>query len=150
MHTALFLVATAIARAHDAWLLRLGRRRALAARVARLEERVARLEAENDLLRTRFLRVPSRRRPHYRKHERLAILWHARRHGLSVNRTALAFVRSVPTVVNWHRVARRREPHLLPPIRGLPASWPSSPTASRPSGRAGARAGSRASSRAWA
>mgnify|MGYP001820843688 CR=1 FL=1 len=120
MHHALLLVAAAIARAYDAWLLRLGRRRTRAGRVARLEERVARLEAENDLLRTRFLRIPGRRRPHYRKHERLAILWHARRHGLSVRRTAHAFVLSVPTVVTWHRVARWRDPHLLPSIRGLP------------------------------
>ena len=38
MHQALLLVAAAIARAHDTWLLQLGRRRTLAGRVAWLED----------------------------------------------------------------------------------------------------------------
>ena len=58
MHHALLLVAAALARAHDIWLLRVGRRRSLAGRVAVLEQRIARLEAEGALLRARFLRLP--------------------------------------------------------------------------------------------
>ena len=90
MHKALLFIATAIARAHDAWLLTLGRRLSLTGRVALLEEHVARLEAESDLLRARFLRVPGRRRPHYRRHERMDILWNAARYGLSSVRPARA------------------------------------------------------------
>ncbi len=48
------------------------------------------------------------------------ILWHAARYRLSVEKTAQAFVLSVQTVLNWHRVMRRKDPHLLPPLRGLP------------------------------
>ena len=79
MHHALVLVAAAIAHAHDAWLVTLGRRLSLTGRVALLEDRVARLETEAALLHSRFLRVPGRRRPHYRRHERMDILWHAAR-----------------------------------------------------------------------
>ena len=120
MHQAILLVAAAVSRAHDAWLLRLGRRRSLAGRVAHLEERVARLAAENAVLRARFLRVPGRCRPHYRRHERMDTLWHAVRYRLSVEKAADAFVLTPQTILNWRRVARRREPHLLPPLRGLP------------------------------
>ena len=120
MHHALLLVAATIARGHDLWRERAGRRFPLSGRVAMLEERVARLEAENSLLRNRFLRVPGKRRPHYRRHERLDILWHAERYRLSVEQTARAFVITPTTLVNWHRVMRRREPHLLPSLRGLP------------------------------
>ncbi len=120
MHQALLLVAAVIARAHDHWRRRAGRRRLLSSRLAVLEERVARLEAECDLLRARLLGIPGRRRPHYRRHERLDILWHAARYGLSVEKTAQAFVLSVQTILNWHRVMRRKDPHLLPPLRGLP------------------------------
>jgi len=120
MHEALILVARAIAFAHDRWRAEIARRLTLSGHIAVLEERVARLETENALLRDRFLRVPGRRRPHYRRHERMSILWHAARYGLSVESTARVFVLSVQTVVSWHRIARHREPHLLPPLRRLP------------------------------
>lgn len=120
MHQALLLVASAIARAHDRWRLGRARHRTLSGRIAVLEERLARLEAESALLRARLLRVPGRRRPHYRRLERLDILWHAARYGLAVEKTADAFVLTPQTILNWRRVARRREPHLLPTLRALP------------------------------
>ena len=120
MHQALLLVATAIARAHDRWRLGRARRSTLSGSIAVLEERLARLEAENALLGARFLRVPGRRRPHYRRSERMDILWHAARYGLSVEKTADVFVLTPQTILNWRRVARRREPHLLPPLRARP------------------------------
>jgi putative transposase len=98
----------------------MGRRRSLAGRIAVLEQRVACLEAEGALLRARFLRLPGRRRPHYRRHERMDILWHAARYGLSIEKAAEVFVVTPQTFLNWQRVARRKEPHLLPPLRGLP------------------------------
>ena len=120
MHQALLLVATAIARAHDRWRLDVARRRMLSGKIAVLEERVARLEAEGALLRARFLRVPGQRRPHYRSHERMDILWHAARYRLSIEQTARTFVLSVQTILNWRRVIGRKDLHLLPPLHGLP------------------------------
>jgi putative transposase len=119
MHEALILIARAITHAHDHWRRSVGRRRPLSGKIAVQAERIERLEAENALLRTRLLRVPPRRRPHYRPHERLEILWHAARHGLSVTATALAFGLSRQTVLNWRRVMRRKDPHLLPPLTRL-------------------------------
>ena len=120
MHQALLLVATAIARAHDHWRWHIGRRPSLAGKIAVLEERAAQLHKMAPLLRIRFLRIPGRRRPHYRRHERLDILWHAARYRLSVHRTAETFVLSPQTILNWHRVLRRKDPHLLPTMCGLP------------------------------
>ena len=88
MYEALILIARSIALAHDRWRTDVGRRRPLSGKIAVLEERAERLEAENTLLRARLLRVPARRRPHYRPHERLEILWHAARYRMSVTRTA--------------------------------------------------------------
>jgi putative transposase len=120
MHDALLFIAATIARAHDRCLLRLARRHQ-AGELVSLQERVARLEAENAILRARFLRVPARRRPHYRRHERMDILWHAARYGISVERTAATFLVTRETVLNWRAVTRRKSPHLLPPLRGLSA-----------------------------
>jgi hypothetical protein len=75
MHEALIEVARVIAAAHHRWRSRLGRR-PLSGEVSRLEERVRRIEIENDLLRRRIRRVPARRRPYYRPWERLD--WPAR------------------------------------------------------------------------
>jgi hypothetical protein len=63
MHQALILVARAIALAHDQWRRSVGRRLSLSGQIAVLEERVSRLEAENALLKARWIRVPARRRP---------------------------------------------------------------------------------------
>ena len=120
MHEAPLLVAQAIWLAHDHWRRGASRHGPLSGKIAMLEERVARLETETGLMRSRLLRVPGRRRPHYRRHERMDILWHAARYGLSVERTARAFVLTPQTILNWRRVMHRKAPHLLPPLRGLP------------------------------
>jgi hypothetical protein len=88
VHQALILIVRAIALAHDHRRRSVGRRLFLSGHVAVLEERVRRLEAENALLRARLVRVPARRRPRYRAHERLEILWHAAHHRLSVTATS--------------------------------------------------------------
>ena len=93
------------------------------------------LEAENTLLRARLLRVPARRRPRYRPHERLEILWHAARYRLSVAAMARAFAVTRQTVSHWRRALADKRPHLLPPpgrlsdlVRGLASrlktEWP--------------------------
>ena len=103
MLRALLLVAREIALAHDRWLAQLVRRRPLAAEIAALRETVERQRAQIELLRARLLRLDPRRRPRYRAWERLAILWHSARYGLSVSATARAFVLSAQTIINWNR-----------------------------------------------
>jgi putative transposase len=99
----LLLVAREIALAHDRWLAGLAGRRPLAAENAALRETVERQRAQIELLRARLLRLHPRRRPRYRPWERLAILWHRARYGLSVSATARTFVLSVQTIINWNR-----------------------------------------------
>jgi len=116
MTRALILIAGWMERAFEEWIATL--RRPLAAEVAALRERNERLRAENELLRLRLERVDPHRRPHYAPWERLAILWHRSRHGLSVEATARAFVVCVNTVTNWlaaveagvRRLVSTREP----------------------------------------
>jgi putative transposase len=120
---ALLLVAREIALAHDHWLAALARRRPLAAENAALRETVERQRAQIELLRARLLRLHPRRRPRYRRWERLAILWHRSRYGLSVSATARAFVLSVQTVVNWNRDVESGSANLVhakPPVNKLP------------------------------
>ncbi|MHC5011402.1 MAG: hypothetical protein ACYTG6_10690, partial [Planctomycetota bacterium] len=119
MHEALILIARAMALAHDRWRATIGRRCPLSGKIAVLAERVQRLETENALLRSRFLRIPGLRRPHYRRHERLEILWHAARYRLSVAATAHAFCVRRQTILNWRAVMRRKDARLLPPLHGL-------------------------------
>jgi transposase-like protein len=118
MHQALILIARAIALAHDHWRRSVGRRLSLSGHVAVLEERVRRLEAENALLRARLGRVPARRRPRYRAHQRSEILWHAARYRLSVTATARAFAVTRQTVIHWRHALGDKQPHLLPPPPG--------------------------------
>ncbi len=120
MHEALLLIARVIGCAHDRWRRTIGRHRPLSGKIAILEERVRRFEAENDLLRARFRRLPPRRRPRYLPHERLEILWHAARYRLSVAATARTFCITRQTVTTWRRVARRKDSNLLPPMNRLP------------------------------
>ena len=120
MHEALLLVARTITLAHDHWRGAIGRRRPLSGKIAVLEELDRQLEAEGALLRARFLRVPGLRRPHYRQHERLEILWHAARYRLSIAATADVFCLTRQTILNWRAVMRRKDATLLPPSRGLP------------------------------
>jgi putative transposase len=123
MVRALLLVAREIALGHDRWCAAIARRRPLAAEIAALRETAERQRAENDLLRARLRRVHPRRRPRYRPWERLAILWHRARYGLSVSATARAFVLSVQTVVNWKREVESGRARLVqakPPVNKLP------------------------------
>jgi putative transposase len=123
MVRALFLVAREIALAHDQWLARLVRRRPLTAQNAALRETVERQRAQIELLRARLRRLHPRRRPRYRPWERLAILWHRARYGLSVSATARAFVLAVQTVVNWNREVESGRARLVqarPPVNKLP------------------------------
>jgi transposase InsO family protein len=50
----------------------------------------------------------------------LSILWHAAGYRLSVENLAEVFVVTQQTILNWRRVMHRKDPHLLPPLRGLP------------------------------
>src|SRR5512139_2649579 len=100
MLRALLLIHRWIAIAHDRWRAQVARRHPLSARIDELEERVRRLQQENELLRARLRRVPLRRRPRYRRWERLLILVHQARYGLSLRATARAFVLSAQTIVN--------------------------------------------------
>jgi transposase-like protein len=118
MTRALLLVARWIAAAHDRWRAEVSRRRPLRAEVDELRDSLQRLREENDLLHARLRRLDPRRRPRYRPFERLRILWHQARHGLSVRATARAFGLSVQTIVEWRtevasgrsRLVRTRHP----------------------------------------
>ncbi len=123
MLRALLVVAREIALAHDRWRATIARRKPLAAENAALRETVERQRAQIDLLRARLLRLYPRRRPRYRAWERLSILWHRSRYGLSVSATARAFVLSVQTVVNWNREVESGRARLVQarlPVNRLP------------------------------
>lgn len=124
MTRALLLIARWIGLAHDRWRARIARRRPLSARIDVLEEEVGRLRVENALLRARLRRLPHLRRPYYRPHERLRILWHRARYGMSIRSTARAFVLATQTVVNWMRAVDRGDARLVRsrrPANALPA-----------------------------
>ncbi len=123
MVRALLLVAREIALANEQWLAQFVRRRPLVAENAALRGTVERQRAQLDLLRARLLRLHPRRRPRYRPWERLAILWHRARYGLSVSAPARAFVLSVQTVVNWNREVESGRARLIQarsPVNRLP------------------------------
>jgi transposase len=138
MTRALTFIARWIAVAHDRWRAEVSRHRPLHAEVDELREALQRLREENDLLRARLRRLDPRRRPRYRPFERLRILWHKARHGLSVRATARAFVLSAQTVVHWRRevadgrtrlVRTRRPGNALPDLVAelvhlLKREWP--------------------------
>jgi len=120
---ALLLVARWIGLAQDRALAALCRRRPLAAELAATLGRVDRLQAENDLLRARLRRLDPSRRPRFRPWERLAILAHRLRHGLSIEATADAFVVARGTVAAWLRDAEQgvsRLVHARRPLNRLP------------------------------
>ena len=114
MHEALILIARTIALADDHRRRAIGRRMSMSGQVAVLEERLQRLRVENALLRARWHRLPGKRRPHHRRHERLEILWHAARHRLSINDAARAFRVTRQTIMNWRRALPRGDPPPLP------------------------------------
>jgi putative transposase len=103
---ALLLIAHWIGEAHDRWRDRAAFGQPLRAEADLLRDRLEKLRAENRLLRERLLRLHPRRRPHYLRWQRLAVLWHAARYGLSIKATARAFVVTRQTIVNWHRDVR--------------------------------------------
>ncbi len=119
----LLVVARAIALGADRWRTRVANRRPILVEISVLRERLDAALEQNALLRARLGRVPHRRRPQYRRHERLAILHHAARFGLSVEKTARAFVVSVSAIMGWRRDARSEKPARVstkPPANKLP------------------------------
>ena len=123
MLRALLFIARWIGLAHDRWRSRVARRRPLAAEVDALHEKIEQLRAENNLLRARLFRIDSRRRPHFAPWQRLEILWHQARYGLSIEATAQAFVVSLQTIINWRREVARGIARLVqtrPPLNRLP------------------------------
>ncbi len=122
MEHALLLIARWIGLAHDAWRAARATRRPLAAEIDSLHEQVGKIKAENDLLRSRLLRLNGHTRPHYRPWERLQILWHRGRYGMSLRATCRAFIVSLPTLCSWLKGTRegvRRLVHARPPVRGI-------------------------------
>ena len=109
MHQILVFIVSQIALAHEHWRAALARARPLSARIASLEERVARLEAETELLRSRLCRIRPRNRPHYRPNERFAILLHAARYRISVIDTSRTFGVSRQTILNWRKACRNSD-----------------------------------------
>lgn len=136
MNRSLILMAGWIGQAMAVWLSTL--KRPLAAEVAALRERLEKLRSENELLRARLERIEPHRRPFYAPWERLGILLHRARYGLSLEATARAFVVTVQTLLNWTkevesgvaRLVRSRKPlNALPDfVRELSAflgrEWP--------------------------
>ena len=134
----LLLISRWIGQAHDLWRARFGRLRPLAAEIDLLHEQLEQLRRENEILRTRLLRLPPRRRPRFRPWQRLQILLHASRYGLSTRATAKTFLITVQTLTNWRKDAARglkdlirtREPmNRLPDLVGeiarhLKSEWP--------------------------
>jgi putative transposase len=121
MTRTLLLISSWIGRAFSSWLSTC--RRPLAAEVAALRERNERLRAENDLLRARLERIDPHRRPHFLPWERLGVLWHRARYGLSLDAAARAFVVSIQTLVNWTRDVREGVTRLVTtraPMNKLP------------------------------
>ena len=119
----LLVLAPTIALGADRWRTRVARRRPMLVEISALRERLDAALEQNALLRARLDRVPHRRRPQYRRHERLAILYHAARFGLSIEKTARAFVVSVSAVMGWRRDARSEKPSRVstkPPANKLP------------------------------
>jgi len=100
-------------------LAQVASRHPLAAEINALREAFARRRVENDLLRSRPRRLELRWRPQYRRWERLAILWHRARYGLSISATARAFVISVQTVVNWCREIEKGRARLVQAKRAV-------------------------------
>ena len=134
----LLLISRWIGQAHELWRARAASRRPLAAEIDLLHEQLEQLRAENEILRTRLLRLAPRRRPRFRPWQRLQILLHASRHALSTRATARTFLITVQTLTNWRKdvarglkeLVRTREPmnrlsHLVGEIaRYLKSEWP--------------------------
>src|SRR5687768_3376399 len=106
MEHALLVVARWIGLAHEAWRSLKARRRPLGAEIDFLREQLEKLKVENELLRSRVLRLNAHARPHYRPWERLRILWHRARYGMSLRSACRAFVITLPTLCAWLNATR--------------------------------------------
>ena len=123
MIRALLLVAQWIGSAHDRWRRSGARRRPLAAEADAPRDRIEKLRSGNGLLRTRLRRLDPHRRPHFRPWERLEILAHRVRYGMSIETTARAFVLAHQSIVNWIRDSERAIVRLVrsrEPVNKLP------------------------------
>lgn len=117
------LVSGWIGRAHDRWRARVARRFSLRAEIDALHETIRRALTEAQLLRARFERLDSHRRPMYLPQERLEILAHAERYGLSIQAICRAFLVSDQTVLNWRAELGLDKSRVVrgdPPIHRLP------------------------------
>ncbi len=81
MNRAFLLVAGCIGQGVAPWLS--AQKRPLAAEVVALRERLEKLRTQNKLLRARLARIEPRHRPRYAPSERLRILLHRARYGIS-------------------------------------------------------------------
>jgi putative transposase len=138
MIKALLAAAHLIGVAVNKWRTKAVRRHPLAVEISVLKEKLEAAREQNDILRARMRRLDPRRRGHYRAHERLAILLHGERHGLSVSKLAAAFVVSVGAILGWRRDARSEKPSRVSPktpitkfpdfisaiVRRLKKEWP--------------------------
>lgn len=121
MNRALLLVAGWIGRATALWLL--SSRRPLTSEVVALRERLEKFRSENELLRARLERIDPHRRPRYSPEERLRILLHRARYGLSIESVARAFLITSTTIVNWMGEVESgivRIVHARKPLNALP------------------------------
>ena len=76
----LLLISRWIGQAHDQWRANTASRRPKAAEIDLLHEQVAQLRSENEIVKTRLLRLPPRKRPRFRPWQRIQILLHASRY----------------------------------------------------------------------
>jgi putative transposase len=91
----------------------------LRGRLRLADERVARLEAECELLRVRLARIEPSCRPHYARHARFEILWHVRRWGLSLADAAKTFLLSPETLGRWFKLQQAGNSVLVVPRRAI-------------------------------
>jgi uncharacterized membrane protein len=67
----LLLISRWLGQAHDRWRAKTARRRPLAAEIDLLHEQLDQLRGENEILRTRLLRLTPRKRPRFKPWQRL-------------------------------------------------------------------------------
>ncbi len=121
MNRALLLVAGWIGQGVALWLS--APKRPLADEVVALRERLEKLRTQNELLRARLGRIEPHHRPRYAPWERLQLLLHRARYGLSIEATAKAFLVTHQTVINWLKEAESGLQRLVrarTPMNALP------------------------------
>lgn len=73
-----------------------------------LRRELARVSTECELLRARLRRLRAESRPRFRPWERLQVLWHGLRYGLSLGILAETFVVSVASLERWREAVARK------------------------------------------